>query len=392
MATFVNSWKFILLNVIVLLIFISLVIKIILIYRAIVIRTRRNERGRLSEEQSEINVKKIRVLKKKEINQIAILIVVVCILVCAVVVRAEYRQKEKYVWTGENENIDLQDFFEEEPDSQQNLHDKELHMEWYMEMKEKNLIKEGKITSNMISEYGKKFDNIYFPKIKKEDEQDKKETAETKKFASMVGTNIEELSQEELWEGYLSGESAPRTSENVFQRAVLAEGTHAKSFKGYEVINGSTLMFAGGAVGKFEEFLKFSSRNAGNEKYIDANQVSFRIGKIVYREACNEQNVGTDYEIHFVVWAFCNFAFSVSETKEDDKEYLTKLYYWSLTCELLNRFMTDKDYEEYYKKVKVCWQKISTEYIRKHRVENINVKDMVNFRDRFIEKRWYQND
>lgn len=166
-------------------------------------------------------------------------------------------------------------------------------------------------------------------------------------FMDLVGTDYENIAPETLWEGYNDGEIVSEkyiTSENIFQEGVLAESAHANQ---YAMFGGGigTIRYLDGAIVKFEEFLQYIERDIGGGNYVDEKDVSFRIGKMMHREADNNSQDNKS-KAHCEVYAYACFIYCEENTDVYDPRYLIFLYYSGVSCLDVMQYIDDTSLKE----------------------------------------------
>lgn len=198
-------------------------------------------------------------------------------------------------------------------------------------------------------------------------------------FSEYVGLDKQDKASIDLWEAYLAGEEVIKvnhTSENVFQTAVLAEAAQANEYKN-SIPSDKTEEYMLGAIEKFEEFLTFIDRNAGNGFQVDPAVVCFRVGKMIYRESRNSNLNDPQKKLHYVLLAYSCFHFSVNQVDKDNEDYLCYLYYYGeSTLNILNHI------EEKELRATICneqiemWEHLDDNYFTDHRVETKSSEDV----------------
>lgn len=160
----------------------------------------------------------------------------------------------------------------------------------------------------------------------------------------------------ELWDAFKAGREVAKiynTSANVFQTFVLAEGAHSNAYK-ISRNNPNTLIYLAGATEKMEEFIKFITKDPGDGTSISVDSVSFRLGKMDYREGTREKDEHNPQARHFILKAYEEFQYAIENVNMDDENYLTYLYYCSLACLRMMSYVDDGELRE-----KLCKQEVN---------------------------------
>ena len=232
-----------------------------------------------------------------------------------------------------------------------------VHMDWYYD----TFMDDNKnITEEHIGEYSVKVNNILkeIPSntdIRKEPNNLKKFNSLLETFERAVSEPIDAKDPGELWDAFKAGSDVAKiynTSENVFQTFVLAEGAHGNA---YEISrnDSNTLIYLAGATEKMEEFIKFIKKDPGDGTSISVDSMSFRLGKMDYREGTREKDEDNPQARHFILKAYEEFQYAIENVDIDDENYLTYLYYCSLACLRMMSYVDDSEQRE-----KLCKQEV----------------------------------
>lgn len=151
-----------------------------------------------------------------------------------------------------------------------------------------------------------------------------------------------------MWDAFEAGSEIAKmhnTSEIVFQTYVLAEGAHANAYNTSRN-DPNTLKYLAGGTEKMEEFLKFTDKDPGNGISVSVSSMSFRMGKMDYREGLREKDDNNPEARHFLLKAYEEFQYSIEKTGINDKDYVNNLYYCSLACLHLMSYVEDSGLEK----------------------------------------------
>ena len=315
------------------------------------------------------------------------------LITTGVFIHFEYVIEDEFAWSyQERKSINDSTFeiIERTKVEETELYEQRLHVNWYDDIFE---TESASITQSVLDGYEKYVKNIYRIVPQQEDvirETDNDNMIEKKKtdFEKIVSSDNSTMTPEELWNGFMLGEDVIKiyyTSANVFQMAVLAESAHGYAIQYNQDIN-TSVVYSAGSNEKFEEFLKFSNRNAGDGLEVSEDQVCFRVGKMLY---CDSQGYNGENEKmakHCGVYSYVCFRLSEEMVDSRDPDYLLYLYYCGLGCLNILPFIEDESLckeiccEELSK-----WEKleenIGENYIRGYNVENKSVEEILEVRD-----------
>lgn len=305
----------------------------------------------------------------------------------------EYAIEDEFAWSyQERKSINDSTFeiIERTKDEETELYEQRLHVDWYDDVFESE---NASITQSVLDGYEKNVKNIYRIVPQQENtirKSDNDNIIEMKKsdFEEIVSSDNSMLTSEELWNGFLLGEDVIKiyyTSENVFQMAVLAESAHDHAIQDNQDIN-TSIVYSAGSNEKFEKFLKFSNRNAGDEVEVSEDHVCFRVGKMLY---CDSQGYNDENEMmakHCGVYSYSCFRLSEEMVDSNDSDYLLYLYYRGLGCINILPFIEDESLcndicSEELKKWEKLEENIGEDYIYRYNVENKSAEKIFEVRD-----------
>lgn len=333
-------------------------------------------------EKKEKHQKKVNKLIRREVliwNFVFLLLAVVSI---GGYIKYNFTIKDKIVWKEESKE-DIDELFLEE------VREESYSIEVMQSMPHEDLIQvlyinNGIINKEILSEYAedikRTYDIVPFCEDVKNEENVSELFAENVViFSQFVGIDKQGISPVDLWRAYLLGEEVIKvnhTSENVFQMAVLAEAAQANEYKN-PIPSDKTEEYMLGAMEKFEEFLTFVDRNAGNGVLVDSDVVCFRVGKMVYKESKNNNLSDPQKKLHYNLLAYSCFQFSVNQVDKSDENYLCYLYYYGeSTLNILN-YIEDREL-----RITICdeqikmWEALDDGYFIDHKVETKSSEDV----------------
>lgn len=293
--------------------------------------------------------------------QVMLMIIVTFALVMLVVNKYQYRMVTKFAeelgWAGDSRETDFKEIRRETIETSDKV-ESPIHLDLYDQAFDPET---GYIGEDGIETYKNYVNEVFSVFPEKEDmtiygEEDEAFKQALDNFMGLVGTDYENVAPEILWEGYNDGEVVIEkyvTSENIFQDGVLAESAHANQ---YTMFRGGveTIRYLDGAIVQFEDFLQYVERYIGGGKYADEKDVSFRIGKMMHREADNDSQ-DNKTKAHCAVYAYSCFRYCEENADADDPQYLTFLYYSGVSCLDMMKYIDDTSLKE-----KLCdeeWKK-----------------------------------
>lgn len=165
-------------------------------------------------------------------------------------------------------------------------------------------------------------------------------------FSGIVGEDSANIMPEELWNGHKAGLEVfdvYHTSENIYQTAVLAEAAHVNAYNIYKD-DDWTPLYAAGAISSYEAFLDFAIRDAGMGQIIGETEISFFCGKILYRDSNTSKEVAIEECLHYKLFSYCSFDYSLDHLNIEDKNYLINLYYSGAVLMEMSSYIEDEEF------------------------------------------------
>lgn len=218
--------------------------------------------------------------------------------------------------------------------------------------------------------------------IKKEEEFDRLYAV----FKEAVNDELSDWKASDLWEAYEAGKEISKinyTSEMIFQTGVLAEGAHENIFR-ENYYDKNSLIYLAGATEQFEKFLTFKIRDAGNDNFISEAEVSFRQGKMDYREGTKRKDMDEKDARHFLLKAYAEFQYILEQVTIEDELYPPALYYSGLVILRMMSYIDIEERNEICKKELERWEFL-LEYYEKNtamiKVEGKSFIEIIEIRD-----------
>lgn len=284
--------------------------------------------------------------------QAMLMIIVTFVFVLLIVNKYQYRMMTKFAeepaWTGDSRETEFKEI-RRETAALSDKTESPIHLDLYDKAFDPET---GLIGTDGIEIYKNFVNEVFSVFPEKEDmttnaEEDDAFKKALDNFMALVGIGYEGVAPEKLWEGYNDGKIVIEkyvTSENIFQEGVLAESAHANQ---YTMFGGGivTIRYLDGAIVQFEEFLQYVERDIGGGNYVDEKDVSFRIGKMMHREAANGSQDDKS-RAHCEVYAYGCFLYCIENTDVYAPQYLTFLYYSGISCLNMMKYIDDKSSKE----------------------------------------------
>lgn len=305
----------------------------------------------------------------------------------------EYAIEDEFAWSyQERKSINDSTFkiVERTKVEEMELYEQRLHMDLYDDVFESE---SASITQIVLDGYDRYVEHIFriVPQQKdviRKSDNDNKIVEKKSKFEKIVASDNRTMTSEELWNGFLLGEDVIKiyyTSENIFQMAVLAESAHDHAIQYNQDIN-TSVVYSAGANEKFEEFLRFSSRNAGGGVEVSEDAVCFRVGKMLYCDSQGYYGENVKMAKHCGVYSYSCFRLSEEMVDSNDPDYLLYLYYCGLGCLNILPFIEDESLcKDICSEELIKWEKleenIGEDYIYRYNVENKSTEEILAVRN-----------
>lgn len=267
-------------------------------------------------------------------------IISLILLVVLYVYVGSYKIRDRFFWKYDK-NTSVEEIFvvyaRKKTDENRSQNADALHMDWlHRDVQEEAAATV--VTRTMVNAYEENVAAVYSVVPVKENVLHEKEAEEgfavqLQQFEAVIRNGgYDSMSSEELWEDFLAGEEVCKvnhTSENVYQRAMLAEAAHYNaSLSGISA--DITSVYIAGAMEAFEEALQFKNRDSGNGMQYTDKDIARQTGIMLVRESWQYRGESTQEDrekhLHCAVFGYACFGYVLSNEQLTDKNYMMDLY------------------------------------------------------------------
>ena len=326
--------------------------------------------------------------EKKVLHKKAILILVLQIILAVLICVLYINNGNKERYKSKNDAEESLGLEEVEREYNEELSDAQLylHFNLYDQMVENE---DGIIDEDMLNMYVNNFATLYAATPYKSDlktevsgEIQKQEYEKQYSiFNEAVSSDITKWNSERLWAACQAGEKIAdvnNTSQIIFQTAVLAEGAHEKCYLEMRTSK-EGIIYLGEATKLFEDFLTFDCRDVGG-KIVSQEDVVFRLGKLSYREAKNNEK----FREHLLLCSYSDFKYVLDIVDDSKEEYASYLYYEAKnTIDLCGYIRNEELKIELKEYISKKWDTYEEKYsIEEWNVENKTIEELKNIREK----------